>query len=238
VVWEQGVLVSREEGDTLRIIPGLGKEYNLLIIAVVEKVNNDTLKFMLNLKAQGAWDQNFRSWARGGREAFKRRFESMLRNVYVGNLVLDSLRYPDPYDYSDYFTVSLCGYVPNYLFDAKATKLFKPSLLRIPYSFIFYLTQFSEDRNQDLVLRFPFMLEVEESILFSGKIGFEPQKFNVEEPGKYVVKFSFDKSEEGLKGHLVLGFEKKRYEAQEVRALGKAIKSLNYLRESWVTLED
>jgi len=170
---------------------------NKVSIFLFTDIKGDTVYFNYLMKFNGGFDQQYRRIAQGGRKGIERFVRNSLSNVYTGTLVIDSLSFTEPQDYSDYFKVQIFGKVFNEIVKTPDFKLYKPVSFKIGKSFVYFLESLTSERKLDFKIRFPQSVEVTEYIPYS----------KVEEPfvkrqvlGKensYRLEFVSQKADEG-----------------------------------------
>jgi len=250
----QSVLVSREEGDTLRTIPLSSSASNKVSIFLFTDMKGDTVYFNYLMKFNGGFDQQFRRIAQGGRKGIERFVRNSLSNVYTGTLVIDSLSFTEPQDYSDYFKVQIFGKVLNKIVKTPDFKLYKPVSFKIGKSFVYFLESLTSERKLDFKIRFPQSVEVTEYIPYS----------KVEEPfvkrqilGKensYRFEFVSQKADERATKELkniagnngvqewyllstILRFDKRQYSPDEVRSMYRDYRDFQENESLWLILK-
>ncbi|MCD6132151.1 MAG: DUF3857 and transglutaminase domain-containing protein [Candidatus Hydrothermae bacterium] len=134
----QGVLVAREEGDTLRTLPFIPAEHNKIYLNFKEKLEKDTLFVTMEVLNSGVYDQMVRRQARRGKDAFKRNLLALLRGIHP-DVILDSLSLMDVHDYSKYYQYTAYFHIPHPVIHVGKINLLKPiSLNESWYSFFIY----------------------------------------------------------------------------------------------------
>ncbi|MEO0247366.1 MAG: DUF3857 domain-containing protein [candidate division WOR-3 bacterium] len=233
--WGQGVLVSREEGDTLREIPSLGKEHNLLSVHLVDSLIGDTLKFLMVLKAKGAWDQNFRGYARKGSAYFRRHLQGVLSSLFGKDAEIEDLSFTEVYDYTDYFKVRVKGRVLHALSGSNEIRLFKPAISSAPETFIWYLKFLNIPRKTPFVFRYPFQFYFEESVYSPYKSICERIAYG-HTKNNYEIFLGTERLSDSFKLSMKLGFDKKVYTSAEINDFVKSYDQLKRYKNLWLLL--
>ncbi len=243
----QGVLVSREEGDTLRFLPLSYPEDNKIVIRVWNKLSGDTTYIFYDFTFKGGFDQQYRRFGSYGKQALRNYFINLFKDLYWGEVVIDSLSFSDPRDYSEYFKVLVYGRVVNYLLSADNLSFYKPVTLQLLETFSpGHINFIPGGRRTDLVLRFPFGIEIRE--VLSGKSLINPLLMKEEKLGIYSISLQVrDLQNDGVcsqddslfKGSEVVAkvnFYKKAYSPQEVKAMERSILNLRRFKNYWLVL--
>lgn len=232
--WGQGVLVSRENGDTLREIPGFSKEYNLFSVQLVDSIRGDTLIFTLFIDAKGAWDQYIRERARRGPVYLKRYIENILHSIFNENVIIDDLKYTDAYNYSEYFRIQVKGRVFNYFLKVGNLRFFKPASISSPEVFIWSLGVLDKDRKSAYVTRFPYIFSFNERVNSTNDLTFNKQSFTSLRAGLYTLSFQVDGEEGDVVISLKIGMDKKLYKVKEINEFIKDFRKLKSFKKLWI----
>jgi len=246
----QSVLVSREDGDTLRTIPVSPAEKNKVSIYIYTNLSGDTIHFVYLMNFDGAFDQRFRRVAQSGRQRMKNFLHNILSEVYSGVVVIDSIRFTDPKDYSDYFKVWISGRAFNSVINTSDFKLYRPVCSKLTSSFVYFLRHLNSKRELDLVISSPQTYEVKEFVPLAKVV--EPLKKHVSfgkeqaylfnfETGYFVdqvegARYFLNTEESGGWYSLTTSFvfSKKKYSPVEVKSMFKDYQNLQESENIWL----
>jgi hypothetical protein len=124
---QQNYLIGAPNGEDLMITPISPPEKHWLKIhGISELMPDGTLKGEIRLDAEGQADAAFRS---GFTRSFKASWEYLLKNELLADfpgIQISELTYPDGYDYSQPFRVTLKYTLPNYAIITDKEMIFTP----------------------------------------------------------------------------------------------------------------
>ncbi|MDI6850653.1 MAG: DUF3857 domain-containing protein [bacterium] len=249
----QSVLVSRAEGDTLRTIPVSTPEKNKVSIYVYTTLLGDTVYFSYLMNFNGAFDQRLRRVAQSGRRRVESFLHDILSGVYSGIVVIDSIRFTDPKDYSEYFRIRVSGRVLKAVINTPDFKLYRPVSSKLASSFAYFLRHLNSKRELDLVISFPQSYEVKEFVPLAKVV--EPFKNHVRlgKEQAYIFEFeaggivdqvqnvgNFLNTEESggwFSFSTSLVFSKKKYSSTEAESMFRDYQSFQGNENLWLPLK-